>query len=262
MDKKNEYIVRTGNEEMDRIDIYSEVYKESSENLLRKSGLKSDMVVADFGCGIGNTSCLISEMMDNTGIVYGFDSNEEQLEIANSRLKKLQKIKYSKEDVYNLSNYESTFDLIYCRFLLINLLDVKLALKSMISTLKPNGIIAFEDLPGFSVISYPYSKAANDQALYLGNIYKENKFDNEIGLKLKELYSEFGIVNISSNIATPMLDTTYKRKLLYVTMNCLKSDYKPDMDEELIKKELAKLIDNDDIFLTSWPIAQASGVKK
>jgi ubiquinone/menaquinone biosynthesis C-methylase UbiE len=48
--------------------------------VLLRAGLQPGMTVADFGCGVGATTCMLAEMVGPAGQVTGIDLNAAQLE--------------------------------------------------------------------------------------------------------------------------------------------------------------------------------------
>ncbi|MCP4181276.1 MAG: class I SAM-dependent methyltransferase [bacterium] len=263
MEKPNEYILRTGKPEEDRIDIYSEVYSDTTRAFLKNSGLKSGMSAADIGCGTGNTTALISDVMENTGRVVGIDASGDQVDIASSRIRECgnSNISYINKDLFNLSEYKNSFDFVYCRFLLINVKKPVLAVKAMLDILKPNGIIAIESISSPYCFSYPKNEALDLHSKYLEDVYKHNGLDLSTGRKTKQLLLKNSVCDIRANIIRPIMDTRYKRQLPYVDMFCVTAEWEYDFDRELVVKDLKKIIDDEKIFTAYMQVAQVSGRK-
>src|SRR5215470_11895135 len=56
-----------------------------TERMLRAAGLSSGMQVLDVGCGVGDVSLLVSELVGPEGSVVGVDLDAEALALAERR---------------------------------------------------------------------------------------------------------------------------------------------------------------------------------
>src|ERR1700752_4393831 len=84
----NSYVVQVGEAGKTRLDLLNNVFGPYSERFLNLAGLKNGMHVLDVGCGTGNMSCKIAELIGTTGSVVGIDNSAEQLLIAQEQAKK------------------------------------------------------------------------------------------------------------------------------------------------------------------------------
>ena len=58
---------------------------DSTENVLRRSGIERGMRVLDLGCGSGDASLLIAKMVGPSGLVVGVDESAEAIDEAEKR---------------------------------------------------------------------------------------------------------------------------------------------------------------------------------
>lgn len=56
-----------------------------TEDVLRRSGIKRGMLALDLGCGVGDASLWIAELVGPTGLVVGVDESAEFIDVAQKR---------------------------------------------------------------------------------------------------------------------------------------------------------------------------------
>jgi SAM-dependent methyltransferase len=105
------------------------------------------MKVADFGCGVGVVTRMLAEMVGPSGSVTGIDVNGQQLAEAAEWCESqgVTNTSFVKADATRTGLPRGSFDLVYCRFLLLHLPDPMACLQEMRDVLRPGGIIVVED---------------------------------------------------------------------------------------------------------------------
>jgi ubiquinone/menaquinone biosynthesis C-methylase UbiE len=117
------YTLATGESGAYRLQILNAIHQPYTESLLERAGLSQGMHVADIGCGTGNVSFLMASKVGLFGSVCGVDMSEAQLDIARSQATSLKKsnVRFICGNAYNTGLSKESFDLVYCRFLLMHL---------------------------------------------------------------------------------------------------------------------------------------------
>jgi ubiquinone/menaquinone biosynthesis C-methylase UbiE len=114
--------------------------------MLLQAGLRPGMRVADLGCGVGMVTNLLAELVGPTGSVVGVDVSAEQIAQARESLPAgSSNVTFVEASATDTGLPRETFDLVYCRFLLLHLSEPAQALREMHDLLKPNGILVCED---------------------------------------------------------------------------------------------------------------------
>ena len=117
------YTLATGDSGAYRLEILNAIHQPYTDFLLERAGLSKGMRVADIGCGTGNVSFLMASKVKINGSVCGVDISRGQLDIARSQAEilNLDNVTFSQGSAYDTKLPKESFDLVYCRFLLIHL---------------------------------------------------------------------------------------------------------------------------------------------
>ena len=141
------YVLATGAGAVHRLHMLHRVYGSAGRRVLQQAGLTRGMRVADFGCGVGVVSCMLAEMVGPSGTVTGIDVNGAQLDEARAwcAANGVTNASFVEASACETGLPRESFDLVYCRFLLLHLPDPMSCLREMRSVLKPGGIVVVED---------------------------------------------------------------------------------------------------------------------
>lgn len=143
---RGEYVLATGRAAAHRLRVLHSIYGPGARRVLLQAGIKPGMRVADLGCGVGMVTALLAELVGPTGEVVGVDFSGAQITEARELLpSNLSNISFVEASATETGLPHESFDLVYCRFLLIHLTEPEEALREMHRLLKPNGILVCED---------------------------------------------------------------------------------------------------------------------
>jgi ubiquinone/menaquinone biosynthesis C-methylase UbiE len=143
----SDYALATGPAAVRRLHVLHNVYSPAGRRALRQAGLAPGMKVADFGCGVGVVSRMLAEMVGPSGSVTGIDINGQQVEQARELCAGggLKNTSFVEASACETGLPRNSFDVAYCRFLLLHLPDPAACLREMRAVLKPGGILVVED---------------------------------------------------------------------------------------------------------------------
>jgi SAM-dependent methyltransferase len=146
-DQLNPYALATGADAVRRLHVLHDIYAPAGRRVLMEAGLRKGMKVADFGCGVGVVSRMLGEMVGPSGSVTGVDVNGQQLGEAAAWCESqgVRNVAFVEADACRTGLPRGSFDLVYCRFLLLHLPDPMACLREMRDVLRPGGIIVVED---------------------------------------------------------------------------------------------------------------------
>jgi SAM-dependent methyltransferase len=140
------YVLATGEAAAYRLRMLHSLYGPGTRRVLLDAGLGRGMCVADLGCGVGMVTTLLAELVGSEGNIFGIDASGAQLAQARELLSKGgTNIHFIEASATETGLPPESFDLVYCRFLLLHLPEPERALREMRTLLKPNGILVCED---------------------------------------------------------------------------------------------------------------------
>ena len=151
------YVLATGADAVGRLNVLHKIYSPAGREALVDAGIAEGMKVADVGCGPGAMSRLLASLVGPSGSVTGIDLHAAQIEEARrlSAMEGVTNARFVAADGCKTGLPGSQFDLVYCRFLLLHLMDPALCLQEMWRVLKPDGILVVEDGDLASACSVP-----------------------------------------------------------------------------------------------------------
>jgi SAM-dependent methyltransferase len=163
-----QYTLATGTAAVRRLHILHSVYAPAGRRVLLEAGVAPGMSVADFGCGVGATTLELAKMVGPSGRVIGIDVSGPQVQQGRDLCvaEGITNTTFVEASAYATGLPRNSFDVAYCRFLLLHLTDPAEALREMRDVLKPGGIIVIEDGNLMSAGSTPRSSLQNFADLF------------------------------------------------------------------------------------------------
>jgi SAM-dependent methyltransferase len=214
-----EYALATGSRAVHRLKILDSVYGSGTRALLQRAGVKRGMRVADFGCGVGIVSRLIAIMIGPQGSVVGIDNSESQIEQARllAEADGFRNATFIAADATQTGLPRGSFDMVYCRFLLLHLPDPEAALREMAALLKPGGTLVCEDGDLAAAGSVPFS-ALNAFAELFGQLGPLRGVDYSISRRLYHLVVQEGLRDVGVHIHQPAIASGAPKSLLELSV--------------------------------------------
>lgn len=200
------YALAAGPAAVRRLHLLHKIYAPAGRRALLEAGLREGMRVADFGCGVGLASRMLAEIVGPAGEVTGVDVNKAQLQeaakwCAESGLRNWSSVAASAENTGLPAN---SFDLAYCRFLLLHLPDPSSCLCEMRRILRPGGILVVEDGDLRSAGSIPPT-AQNEFANLFSRFEPLRGLNYSIANDLYHLVRDAGFRELRVDIHQPAL---------------------------------------------------------
>jgi SAM-dependent methyltransferase len=215
---KDAYVLATGDAAAYRLEMLHDLYGGGTMRVLLDAGLRNGMQVADIGCGIGSVTSLMGQIVGHEGHVVGFDFSGAQLAQARSRLNPEDgHIRFVEANATDTGWPAESFDMVYCRFLLMHLREPQQALAELFRLLKPNGVIVCEDGDLTSAGSEPASALDAFADLFAG-LAPVRGVDYTLGRRLYRLVAVAGFETPQMTFNQPVLARGESKRLLELSV--------------------------------------------
>lgn len=151
----NDYVLGRSDAEYDRLIEQAALMRPFTERMLRVAGIGPGMHVLDIGCGMGDVSFLVSDLVGPEGSVVGIDLDGVAIRRADERraARGVSNVAFRQGDARSVRS-ERLFDAAVGRFVLQFIRDPTPALRMIAECVRPGGIVAFhEGVAGISPAS-------------------------------------------------------------------------------------------------------------
>jgi SAM-dependent methyltransferase len=176
------------------------------------------MRAADLGCGVGMVTTLLAELVGPAGEAVGIDASAAQLTQARGQLDGGRRnIRFVEASAIDTGLPPASFDLVYCRFLLIHLPEPERALAEMRALLKPGGILVCEDGDLTSAGSEPPS-ALDAFAQLWGRLGPRRGLDYTLGRRLFQMVQAVGFPEPEVTFNQPVVARGEAKRMLELSV--------------------------------------------
>jgi ubiquinone/menaquinone biosynthesis C-methylase UbiE len=221
--EKSEYIISGGQAGKSRLNVLSDVLAPYTRSLLEKNGSIVEKSFLDVGCGGGNVSMMVAEMVGYAGHVTGVDADAEILSLAEQEAAELgiKNITFKQSKAEDL-DFHNAFDIAYARFLLSHVSDPAAVLSRIIESVKPGGRIVAEDVQFSGHFCYPESEAFDKYINYYTQAAHHNGHNPEIGPALLHLFRQANLQDIGFDVIQPCFSSGTGKMMAWLTLDRIK----------------------------------------
>jgi SAM-dependent methyltransferase len=215
---RGSYVLATGQAADYRLRLLHGLYEAGTRRLLAAAGIRRGLRVADLGCGVGLVTALLAELVGPRGHVVGIDASAAHLAQARQRLRPGgPNLRFVEASATDTGLPPGSFDLVYCRFLLIHLPEPRRALGEMHALLRPGGVLVCEDGDLTSAGSEPPS-ALDAFADLWGRLGPRRGLDYTLGRRLFHLVQAAGFPEPEVTFNQPVLARGENKRLLELSV--------------------------------------------
>ncbi|MFN8494485.1 MAG: class I SAM-dependent methyltransferase [Caldilineaceae bacterium] len=201
-----EYIMGRTPEETARLQKQSRLYNPSLRNLFARAGLTTGMKVLDVGSGAGDVALLAADLVGPSGVVIGVDNNPTILETARERAHAagLAHVSFMTGDIHTVA-VAADFDAIVGRNVLVHLAEPVTVLRTLATRLRPNGIVAFQEIDWSSgPTALPPSRLLTQVWQWVPEMFRRAGLNPHFGLSLHQLFLAAGLPAPTMQIDAPV----------------------------------------------------------
>jgi len=166
-----------------------------TERLLRDAGISTGHRVLELGSGMGDVAMLVARLVGPTGEVLGVERDPNSIKIAQSRAHEagLQNISFSQSDITQLQGGK-LLDAAVGRFILQFVPDPVAVVRSLVASVRPGGVIAFQEgqwQPYIDLLRpLPLSHAC---AIAVRDTFRASGVQTDLGLSLHNVFLKAGL---------------------------------------------------------------------
>jgi len=211
------YALGVGVKASERLQLQQSILGRDFENHLLEAGLKKDMVVLEIGCGNGIMACWVASQVGEEGRVIAVDKSPEQLAIAKEAAlaQGIKNIEFVCSDAETLDLPKESIDFVYCRFLLMHLVNPLQVIEKMLGFLKEGGAFAAQEPINSATYFYsenvPFIEKFRE---HLRRISMHYGVDYDLGKKLYTLFYEAGFEPIHLHFSQRAVPISRMKHLL------------------------------------------------
>ncbi len=191
---RTDYVLGHSNRELDRLHRQAVLFADLTRDILVRAGLKRAMRVLDIGCGVGDVSLIVAELVKPDGAVTGIDPSSEALAVARARLDALGKpwVRFSPGTLESLED-GAGYDAAIGRFILIHLANPVEALSRLRDRLRPGAIISFIEFDLSTAAAYPPLPLMQQCIGWIGEVYRRMGRQLDMGVGLFGAFRSAGL---------------------------------------------------------------------
>jgi len=186
-----------------RLSRQSDMHEPFTRRLLVRAGIEPGMRVLDVGCGPGDVSFLLSELVGTGGSVVGVERDEQALERARRQAaeSELHNIQFVAGDFRDVEPNGRPFDALVGRLVLMYQADPAEAVRSAARHLRAGGVVVFAEMclpigsavPERSLVSWPPTPASEQVSRWIHEAFGRLGTQPDMGLRLPATFAQAGL---------------------------------------------------------------------
>ncbi len=185
----------------------SKIYGGSTKRLLEAAGIANGMKVLEIGSGAGDVALTVAKLVGEKGRVVGVDVNPTILGTARKRAKAagITNVEFIAGDARTL-NLSNDFDVLTGRFVLMYMANPGDALKHLVTHLRPDGIVAFQE-PEYTIypaLAHPDTPLMNQLIAWIVEVFKASRAHLDTGIGLYRAFVEAGLPEPTMHLESPV----------------------------------------------------------
>lgn len=200
------YVMGRSAHETRRLQEQAQIYGPSTRRLFIEAGIKPGMRVLDIGCGAGDVTLVVADLVGPQGAVVGVDVNSAIVQTAQMRIQAagLSNVSFIEGDIRSVDP-GTDFDAVVGRLVLLYLGNPTETVRKVVNHLRPGGIVAFQE-PDFTSgpVDFPPSPLNQQMWHWWRQTAGRAGLDLTMGFKLYQVYQAAGLPAPQMHLEAPM----------------------------------------------------------
>jgi 2-polyprenyl-3-methyl-5-hydroxy-6-metoxy-1,4-benzoquinol methylase len=191
----SDYVMGHADLEIERLKLQASIIEAVTCRLIKECGIRPGMRVLDIGCGVGDVSMLLAEVVGDSGTIVAIDAEPRAIEIARARAnangyRRIEFIVTSDEAL----TVRSPFDAAFGRYVLCHQPEPVEMLRRAAVRVRPGGVIAFHE-PALNVGSqaFPPSELFLKMSQCLTAVMQARVPHYDIGSRFIKCFGDAGL---------------------------------------------------------------------
>jgi SAM-dependent methyltransferase len=200
----DDYVLGRTSAEAERLQLQAAILAPHSAHLLRLAGITPGMRVLDVGCGAGDVSMLLAELVGPDGSVIGVDADPAVLELARARTASagLANVSYIEQNLDGL-RLDQPVDALVGRLILLYLREPAATVRALSRLVRSGGVISFQEYVmsrGRAVPAVPMVSRCMD---WIIGAFRAAGLNPDLGEQVSSVLRDSGLEPAGAAVAAP-----------------------------------------------------------
>ena len=148
-----EYVLTTSQTEDDRLKRQHDLWLEDTLSLWKRAGLHGKQNILELGCGPGYSTLDLARYLGPTCDITAIELSPNFSQESAKRLRDYPQVRVINEDLHQIDLPKDTFDACYGRWIFMFLPKPEEALKKIIRSLKPGGMLILQEYVDYQAMN-------------------------------------------------------------------------------------------------------------
>lgn len=268
------YLLGHTENELRRLDIQGELYRDLTRRAFRKAGIGTGMSVLDIGCGTGDVSLTAADVVGPGGAVLGIDRGPDAIAVARRKAEEAG-VAHASFEVTEIEALDPSrrFDALVGRFILMHQPDPVEALQRAVAAVRAGGTVvmleSYMELLRTGAHSHPHSPLYDELVQWKSTVVGGAGADLHAGGRLRSVLGQAGLDNVTCYLETRVeggLDSPYYEYVAESVRSMLPEARRQELrgfteeDVESIAERLRNEVVESDGCLLVWPVVVGYGI--
>lgn len=209
------YTIAGGEQDAERLAEQARIMEAASMAFLERAGAAPGTACVDVGCGTGQVTLALAEIVGEKGRVVGVDKDDASVGIARAAAAERPglRVVFVRADAMTLP-MRNEFHVAYARLVLSHLIDPLSAIAAMTSAVRPGGVVAIEDMFLGTLHADPAVPALDRLQEIYGATVRAHGGDPTLGPRLPALMAHAELLEIEETTVQNRIETTAGKRFL------------------------------------------------